>query len=155
MQQFVARFQQQHGALIPLEKKISRRKFSPDEDDMLRGLVNQLGKSDWSLIAQHLPTRSPRQCRDRWKHYLSPEVLTGNWTEADDQLLMAKVQELGQKWSIIAQLLPGRTDIGVKNRYISLCGRGNKVGQSHAMANVSNFGGGPMILPCARESPSG
>jgi hypothetical protein len=107
----------------PREKKISRRKFTPDEDDLLRNLVMQLGKSDWSTIAQHFPTRSPRQCRDRWKHYISPEVLTGNWTEADEALLLAKVAELGPKWSTIAQFFPGRTDIGVKNRYISITGR--------------------------------
>jgi hypothetical protein len=35
---------------------------------------------------------------------------------------MAKVAEIGPKWSMIAQSFPGRTDVGVKNRYISLNG---------------------------------
>jgi hypothetical protein len=53
----------------------------------------------------------------------------GNWTGDDDQLLLFKVAELGPRWSAIAQLFPGRTDIGVKNRYIGLTygkGKGTK-----------------------------
>ena len=107
------------------DKKITRHKFSPEEDEVLRTLVNQYGK-DWSIVAQHMPNRTPRQCRDRWKHYISPEVITGNWTEEEDQLLMQKVEELGNRWSTISQLFPGRTDIGVKNHYISLTERKNK-----------------------------
>jgi hypothetical protein len=162
IQQLVARFQQQQGVLGPSDKKISRRKFSPEEDDMLRTVVTQLGHSDWSVIARHLPNRTPRQCRDRWKHYISPEVVTGNWTEADDQLLMSKVQELGQKWSTITQLFPGRTDIGVKNRYISLTGRGNKgwdkgrqSGPGAPGLDDPNYGAVQSILPTALMNPSG
>jgi hypothetical protein len=50
-------------------------------------------------------------------------VVTGNWTESDEQLLIDKVTELGPKWSTITQLFPGRTDIGVRNHYISITGR--------------------------------
>jgi hypothetical protein len=125
LQQLIAQFQQQ-PMIDPRDKKISRRKFTPDEDDLLRNLVMQLGKSDWTTIAQHFPNRTQRQCRDRWKHYVSPEVVTGNWSEADEALLLSKVVELGPKWSIITQFFPGRTDIGVKNRYISLAGRKGK-----------------------------
>jgi hypothetical protein len=85
--------------------------------------VLQLGKSDWSAIAQHFPSRTSRQCRDRWKHYISPDVVIGSWSEADDGVLLRKVAEFGPKWSTIAQFFPGRTDIGIKNRYISITGR--------------------------------
>jgi hypothetical protein len=121
-QQLMAQFQQQ-AMVEPHDKKISRRKFTPDEDDLLRNLVTQIGKSDWATIAQHFPNRTSRQCRDRWKHYVSPEVVTGHWSEADESLLLSKVNEFGPKWSTIAQFFPGRTDIGIKNRYISITGQ--------------------------------
>jgi hypothetical protein len=130
IQTIMAQLQQQPMVLSPgKEKKISRHKFTPEEDEILRNLVVQFGKSDWTAIAQHFQNRTPRQCRDRWKHYISPEVVTGNWTEADEQLLLDKVAEIGPKWSTITQLFPGRTDIGVKNHYISLTGRKSKEGK--------------------------
>jgi hypothetical protein len=125
LQSLMAQFQQT-TLLAPRDKKISRRKFSPDEDELLKHLVAQYGTTDWGILAQNFHGRTPRQLRDRWRHYLSPEVVTGNWTEADDQMLMNKVTELGPRWSAIAQLFPGRTDIGVKNHYISIVGRSKK-----------------------------
>jgi hypothetical protein len=112
------------------EKRIHRKKFTRQEDEILRNLVNQFGQSDWGLIARHFQNRTPRQCRERWKHYVSPDVVTGDWTEADDQMLRAKVTEFGPRWSVIAQYFHGRTDIGVKNRYISITGKKEKDVQS-------------------------
>jgi hypothetical protein len=129
LQQLIAQMQQQqqHSLVIePRPKKIARHKFTPEEDELLQHLVGQFGKSDWAVIAQRLENRTPRQCRERWKHYLSPEVSTSNWSEEEEQLLLAKVRELGPRWAAIAQLFPSRTDIGVKNHYISITGRRTK-----------------------------
>jgi len=104
-------------------KRTHRKKFTPQEDERLRRVVAQLGRSNWKTVALYFQGRDARQCRERWTHYLSPDLVTGDWTEADDELLCAKVAELGTKWSEIAQFFRGRTDIGVKNRYISLTGK--------------------------------
>lgn len=125
----VAQYQQQAMILPNKEKKIRRQKFTAEEDEILKNLVDQFGKSDWGTIAQHFQNRTARQCRDRWKHYLSPDVMTGNWTEEEDQLLLRQVQEMGPRWSNIAVLFPHRTDIGVKNRYISITNRKTKDGR--------------------------
>lgn len=107
-------------------KKITRRKFTPEEDELLKNLVATFGPTDWQTIAQHLVSRSPRQCRERWKHYISPDVVTGNWTDEENQLLLQKFKDHGPQWAIIAKSFPGRTDIGVKNHYISLTARRNR-----------------------------
>ncbi|OHT10833.1 hypothetical protein TRFO_19820 [Tritrichomonas foetus] len=107
-------------------KKITRRKFTQEEDEILKNLVSTYGPTDWGTISNHFVNRTARQCRDRWKHYISPEVVTGNWTEEENQLLLQKHEEHGSQWSIIAKSFPGRTDIGVKNHYISLLSKRNK-----------------------------
>jgi hypothetical protein len=126
LQTLIAQFQQTPGTVNRKERQITRRKFTPEDDDLLRNLVTQHGSTDWSVIAQNFQDRTARQCRDRWRHYVSPEVLTGSWTKADEETLLAKVQEIGPRWATIAQIFPGRTDIGVKNHYISITGKKNK-----------------------------
>ena len=42
------------------------------------------------------------------------------WTREEDQHILHQVQTSGQKWSVIAAMLPGRTDDAVRNRYLRL-----------------------------------
>jgi hypothetical protein len=130
LQALMAQLQQQPATLVldGKAKQITRRKFSPEEDDLLRRVIAQYGTNDWVLVAQYFQGRTPRQCRDRWKNYVSPEVVNGNWTPEAEQLLFSKVRELGSKWALIAQSFPGRTDIGVKNHYISMTRNKNPLG---------------------------
>lgn len=100
-----------------------RRSFSPEEDDKLKTLVEKHGESNWNAVAAEMPGRNVRQCRERWKHYLSPEVSNLPWTPEEDELLLQKTQELGSKWVQISKLFKKRTDINVKNRWIVLMRR--------------------------------
>jgi hypothetical protein len=95
-----------------------REKFLPEEDARLRSLVEIYGTTSWGTIAAGLPGRNVRQCRDRWKHYLSSETRNEPWAAGDDQLLMQKMQEFGPRWTILATFFPGRTDTQVKNRWM-------------------------------------
>jgi hypothetical protein len=63
---------------IPVSRNTSRGKkprlhdrFTPDEDDCLYQLVDEFGINNWNEIVARMPGRNWRQCRDRWKHYLS------------------------------------------------------------------------------------
>jgi hypothetical protein len=102
-----------------------RRIFTPEEDDRLRELVAKHGDCDWERIASKIYRRDARQCRDRWCNYLSPHVVHSAWSRADDQLLEAKVGELGRRWIAIAPFFPGRTEINVRNRWNYLQKRGS------------------------------
>eukprot|EP01029_Cantina_marsupialis_P013165 TRINITY_DN2915_c0_g2_i1.p1 TRINITY_DN2915_c0_g2~~TRINITY_DN2915_c0_g2_i1.p1 ORF type:complete len:761 (-),score=196.38 TRINITY_DN2915_c0_g2_i1:578-2860(-) len=97
--------------------------WSKPEDEYLIAAVNRRnGTKDtirWCEVANEMPGRTGKQCRERWSNYLDPTINTGEWTEAEDDLLFTKQQEIGNKWCEISSLLPGRTENQVKNRYNS------------------------------------
>ena len=102
-----------------------KRKFTPEEDQKIQSMVSELGTHSWKEIAAAL-NRTPRQCRERWKHYLSQTIEKSPWTSQEDAILEKMHVEIGPKWSIIAQSLPGRTDVNIKNRWALLCRKQNK-----------------------------
>jgi hypothetical protein len=101
-----------------------RQKFSVQEDEQLRALVDELGIDSWSEVASRLGTRSARQCRERFKNYLSPNLRNGQWSEDEDRLLAEKFKEFGAKWSIIVGFFPSRSEVNLKNRWTQLQNRG-------------------------------
>ena len=98
--------------------KRRREKFLPEEDSKLRQLVATYGANSWETIAKKMPGRNPRQCRERWKHYLSSSRGKSPWTPEEDQLLYEKMEEFGPKWTKIATFFNDRTDIQVKTRWM-------------------------------------
>ena len=120
-----------------LSKAGRKQKFTPEEDETLKQLVNQYGQ-DWKMISAVFKNRSARQCRDRWKHYLSPEVSRRPWTTEEDRLLLEKFREFGRQWAIIARFFPERTDIHIKNRWATLAPKlGFNIQTEHDSANAA------------------
>lgn len=97
--------------------KRHRAKFGPDEDQRLCQLVAKYGEQ-WIKVAQEMPNRSVRQCRERWKHYLCCPGRKLPWNSTEDMILFQQAQIIGLKWSKLATFLPGRTDIEIKNRWM-------------------------------------
>ena len=96
---------------------------------MLKELVSKYGASNWNPISEKFNDRTPRQCRDRWNHYLSRDEIYVAWKEEDDDLLMTLYKENGSKWSKIAKLMKDRTPVTVRNRCCLLLRRqkGNEI----------------------------
>jgi hypothetical protein len=107
-------------------ERAARQKFSPEEDDRLRELVSRHGEHNWQVIAAELGRRAARRCKERWTHYLAPTIMRASWSVREDQLLDEKVAQLGKKWKLLEVYFPGRTDIGLKNRYNLLTRKRNK-----------------------------
>lgn len=102
-----------------------KRKFSVEEDNILRRLIEINGPRRWNQIALSLPGRTGRQCRDRFQNYLNPLLINGPWSHEEDILLEQKVYELGQHWNKIARFFKGRSSNNVKNRwYTYICKKG-------------------------------
>jgi len=98
------------------KKKNPKCKFSPEEDNTLRQLVQAHGTGSWNLISRYFEDRTARQCRDRWNHYLSQESQNIEWSEEDDIRLLQLFDEYGSKWTSISKILPNRTAVSVRNR---------------------------------------
>ena len=47
-----------------------RRVWTADEDVQIAALVAEHGTRSWSIIAALLPTRTGKQCRERWHNHL-------------------------------------------------------------------------------------
>jgi hypothetical protein len=105
----------------------SRHKFLKAEDDLLRCLVDKYGEANWNVISSFMNRRNARQCRERYKNYLSPQFRNTPWTPAEDELLVSKVREIGQRWSVIAKLFEGRSDVNVKNRWAAIQTRNERI----------------------------
>ncbi|KAF9269948.1 hypothetical protein L218DRAFT_982651 [Marasmius fiardii PR-910] len=100
-----------------VEKKASRP-WTKAEDELLRNAVKIHGAHDnWKLVAQQIPDRDNKACRKRWLHSLCPSVKKTSWTAEEDSRLLELLRVHGQKWSLIARQIPGRTDDACSKRY--------------------------------------
>ena len=95
--------------------------FGPQdwEDERIRTLVSLHGPGKWSAIAEKLPGRMGKQCRERWYNHLDPNIKKGPWTEEEERIVLQAHAEMGTAWAQIAKLLDGRTDNSIKNWWYS------------------------------------
>ncbi|KAK9201220.1 hypothetical protein WN944_016421 [Citrus x changshan-huyou] len=59
--------------------------------------------------------RCGKSCRLRWMNYLRPSIKRGHIAPDEEDLILRLHRLLGNRWSLIAGRIPGRTDNGIKN----------------------------------------
>ena len=129
-----------------------RKPWNDKEDSELLRLIQEKGTRKWTAIANALnqalhqgkPGRLGKQCRERWYNHLNPALKKSEWTQEEDELIITQQSRIGNKWSLIAKELPGRTENSVKNRWKSIVRRNKKSinKQSQLLSSIKVEGGG-------------
>nr|WHL30745.1 MYB transcription factor [Hippeastrum hybrid cultivar] len=90
--------------------------WSKEEDELLRRCIEKYGEGKWNLIPQRAGIKRCRKsCRLRWLNYLSPAIHRGKFNEDEIDLIVRLHKLLGNRWSLIAGRIPGRTANDIKN----------------------------------------
>lgn len=130
-------------------KKCQKRLFTIEEDEQLISLVNKYGENNWNKISEMMKkmnfNRNCRQCRDRYFHYLNPNITNdSNWSSEEDNLLLKSVEQFGKKWKYFEKIFPKRSEVSLRNRYRLLerkkfKGNDNKVRRKGIMSDSFSF----------------
>ncbi|KAG6764206.1 hypothetical protein POTOM_031665 [Populus tomentosa] len=98
------------------ESELRRGPWTLEEDTLLTHYITLHGEGRWNMLARGAGLkRTGKSCRLRWLNYLKPDIKRGNLTPQEQLLILELHSKWGNRWSKIAQHLPGRTDNEIKN----------------------------------------
>ncbi|XP_026662258.2 transcription factor MYB41-like [Phoenix dactylifera] len=95
---------------------VKKGPWTPEEDRKLVDYIHNHGHGNWKNLPQNAGlNRCGKSCRLRWTNYLRPDIKRGKFSEDEERLIIHLHSVLGNKWSMMATRLPGRTDNEIKN----------------------------------------
>ncbi|XWS17592.1 hypothetical protein CRYUN_Cryun33cG0080100 [Craigia yunnanensis] len=111
--------------------------WTASEDKSLTDYIMVHGEGKWRNIPKEAGLkRCGKSCRLRWMNYLRPDIKRGNISSDEEDLIIRLHKLLGNRWSLIAGRLPGRTDNEIKNYWNSHL---SKRGQEKERRPKSNY----------------
>ncbi|KAJ8773850.1 hypothetical protein K2173_008313 [Erythroxylum novogranatense] len=95
---------------------LKRGPWTPEEDELLVSYIKKEGEGRWRTLPKRSGLlRCGKSCRLRWMNYLRPSVKRGQIVPDEEDLILRLHRLLGNRWSLIAGRIPGRTDNEIKN----------------------------------------
>ncbi|XP_023741633.1 transcription factor MYB111 [Lactuca sativa] len=120
---------------------LKRGRWTAQEDEILSNYIQAHGEGCWRSLPKNAGLlRCGKSCRLRWINYLRSDVRRGNISKEEEDVITRLHVSLGNRWSLIAAHLPGRTDNEIKNYWNSHLSR--KIIPSRKLSNSL-----PMRIP--------
>ncbi|KAM7258991.1 hypothetical protein ACFE04_014732 [Oxalis oulophora] len=102
---------------------VKKGAWDAEEDKLLRSCIEKYGEGKWHQVPLRAGlNRCRKSCRLRWLNYLKPDINREEFKDDEVDLIIRLHKLLGNRWTLIAGKLSGRTANDVKNYWNShLC----------------------------------
>lgn len=82
------------------EEPVSQRArcaWSAAEDEQLRAAMAERGETGFRFVAQLMPGRTSKQCRERWFHSVAPNIKKSKLSKHERAIVLEAQREMGNR----------------------------------------------------------